>query len=58
MTFKYYHLCKRGIAGTHNLNIILQEALNPSNITIKYGGTVYRLNDKVMQIKTIMTKRL
>ena len=44
MTFKYCHLCKR-IAGTHNLNIILQEALT-LNITIKYGGTVYRLNDK------------
>jgi exodeoxyribonuclease V alpha subunit len=49
---------QRGIAGTHNLNIILQEALNPSKITIKYGGTVYRLNDKVMQIKNNYDKNV
>lgn len=58
----YYHvnpisdiqvLCpmQRGEVGVHNLNSVLQEALNRTDITIKYGGTVYRLHDKVMQIK-------
>ncbi|MCX7748142.1 MAG: ATP-dependent RecD-like DNA helicase [Clostridia bacterium] len=42
---------QRGEIGAHNLNVILQEALNQSPISIKYGGTQYRLNDKVMQIK-------
>ncbi|MDQ2087785.1 ATP-dependent RecD-like DNA helicase [Herbivorax sp. ANBcel31] len=49
---------QRGVTGAHNLNIILQEALNPSNVTIKYGGTVYRLNDKVMQIKNNYDKNV
>ncbi len=49
---------QRGVAGAHNLNIILQEALNPSDVTIKYGGTVYRLNDKVMQIKNNYDKNV
>jgi exodeoxyribonuclease V alpha subunit len=49
---------QRGEAGAHNLNTILQEALNPSDITVKYGGTVYRLNDKVMQIKNNYDKNV
>lgn len=49
---------QRGVAGAHNLNVVLQEALNPSNVTIKYGGTVYRLNDKVMQIKNNYDKNV
>ncbi len=42
---------QRGDAGAYNLNTVLQETLNPSGVFVKYGGTQYRLNDKVMQIK-------
>lgn len=37
--------------GSINLNQILQEELNPVGPSINYGSTVFRLNDKVMQIK-------
>lgn len=49
---------QRGEAGAQNMNSLLQEALNPSQVTIKYGGTVYRLNDKVMQIKNNYDKNV
>jgi exodeoxyribonuclease V alpha subunit len=49
---------QRGEAGAQNLNTVLQEALNPTDITVKYGGTVYRLNDKVMQIKNNYDKNV
>ncbi|OGO81501.1 MAG: recombinase RecD, partial [Clostridiales bacterium GWC2_40_7] len=42
---------QRGEAGAFNLNTVLQETLNPTDVFVKYGGTQYRLNDKVMQIK-------
>ena len=42
---------QRGEAGAFNLNTVLQETLNPADVFVKYGGTQYRLNDKVMQIK-------
>lgn len=41
----------RGDTGAHNLNTVLQETLNRSDVRLKYGGMEYRLNDKVMQIK-------
>lgn len=41
----------RGDTGTANLNLLLQDALNPGDVCIKYGGMQYRLGDKVMQIK-------
>ena len=37
--------------GSLNLNIVLQEALNPSGPSVTYGSTIFRLGDKVMQIK-------
>ena len=40
------------------MNAILQDALNPSDVTIKYGGTIYKLNDKVMQIKNNYDKNV
>ena len=49
---------QRGETGAVNLNIVLQEALNSSNITIKYGGTTYRHGDKVMQIKNNYDKNV
>lgn len=42
---------QRGETGAYNLNTVLQDTLNPSNVFVKYGGTQYRLHDKVMQIK-------
>ncbi|MFZ2446809.1 MAG: ATP-dependent RecD-like DNA helicase [Syntrophobacteraceae bacterium] len=41
----------RGIVGAHNLNVALQEALNPTGVTLDRGGRTYRVNDKVMQIR-------
>lgn len=49
---------QRGETGAINLNIVLQQALNQSNISIKYGGTLYRLGDKVMQIKNNYDKNV
>ena len=49
---------QRGEAGAYNLNAVLQDTLNPSDITIKYGGTTYRLKDKVMQIKNNYDKNV
>ena len=49
---------QRGETGAYNLNLVLQEALNPSVINIKYGGTIYRLKDKVMQIKNNYEKNV
>ncbi|KUO76343.1 MAG: recombinase RecD [Desulfosporosinus sp. BRH_c37] len=49
---------QRGETGAANLNVVLQEALNSSTISIKYGGTVYRLGDKIMQIKNNYDKNV
>lgn len=45
---------KKGPAGVRNLNVLLQEALNPpsdSKVQRTFGQTVYREGDKVMQVK-------
>lgn len=45
---------KKGIAGSINLNQQIQAIINPPNIAkteYTYGKTVFRLGDKVMQIK-------
>ena len=49
---------QRGAAGAQNMNTILQDVLNPSVITLKYGGMTYRQNDKVMQIKNNYDKNV
>ncbi len=49
---------QKGETGAFNLNTILQEALNPTEVCIKYGGTIYKLNDKVMQIKNNYDKNV
>ncbi len=41
----------RGEAGTTKLNERLQAALNPSGVSVKVGQRLYRLGDKVMQLK-------
>lgn len=42
---------RRGIIGTENLNLVLQEALNPKGSTLIRYGRSYRVGDKVMQIR-------
>jgi len=41
----------RGAVGTQRLNQALQEALNPQPESIDRGGRVFRLQDRVMQIR-------
>ncbi|RJX29191.1 MAG: ATP-dependent RecD-like DNA helicase [Dethiobacter sp.] len=49
---------QRGETGAQNLNLLLQESLNPTDVMLRYGGTVYRLQDKVMQIKNNYDKNV
>ena len=45
---------KKGAAGTAAINRELQYAMNPPDMLkaeYRYGNTVYRVGDKVMQIK-------
>ena len=49
---------QRGETGAQKLNMLLQESLNPSDVTINYGGTTYRQHDKVMQIKNNYDKNV
>lgn len=48
----------KGIVGTVNLNMRLQDALNPSKIEIARGDRSFRLNDKVMQTKNNYEKEV
>jgi exodeoxyribonuclease V alpha subunit len=41
----------KGEAGAANLNIRLQDALNPETSGLTRGGRLYKLGDKVMQIR-------
>jgi exodeoxyribonuclease V alpha subunit len=41
----------RGIVGVANLNSELQNLFNPDGKTVAGGGRLFRVNDKVMQIK-------
>lgn len=42
---------RKGVVGVNNLNKNLQKKLNPKNREIKVGDNIFRLKDKVMQIK-------
>lgn len=66
---RYYHVdplediqvltpMQRGECGAVNLNQVLQETMNPSNIFLRRGGTQYRLHDKVMQIRNDYDKEV
>ncbi len=66
---RYYHVdpmrdiqvltpMQRGVCGAANLNQVLQEAMNPSTVCLKRGGTQYRLGDKVMQIRNDYDKEV
>lgn len=49
---------QRGIAGATNLNLALQEALNPEGEGLRRSGVIFRKNDKVMQIKNNYDKEI
>ena len=40
---------QRGVVGAENLNLLLQQALNPSGPSLNRGGYTYRQGDRVMQ---------
>lgn len=42
---------QRGVVGASNLNMALQEALNPTSVCLTRGGYAYRRGDRVMQIR-------
>ena len=42
---------QRGVVGASNLNLTLQNALNPTSVCLNRGGYSYRKGDRVMQIR-------
>ncbi len=49
---------QKGACGAAALNIALQEALNPAGEGLRRGGFVFRINDKVMQIRNNYEKEV
>lgn len=49
---------KRGVIGTENINLILQEKLNPTPHPLFYMGKRFHLGDKVMQIRNNYDKEV
>ena len=49
---------QRGVVGAANLNIALQEALNPVGAGLRRSGMDFRVNDKVMQMKNNYDKEV
>lgn len=49
---------RRGIIGTENLNLLLQEQLNPRATPLFWGGKRFASGDKVMQIRNNYTKEV
>lgn len=49
---------QRGEAGATNLNLVLQEALNPQGEGLRRSGFVFRPGDRVMQIKNNYDKEI
>jgi exodeoxyribonuclease V alpha subunit len=48
----------KGVVGTENLNVKLQEALNPSKQELMRGERRFRLMDKVMQVRNNYDKEV
>jgi len=48
----------KGIVGTSNLNAELQKHLNPSNEELNSGGKIFKVRDKVMQIRNNYDKNV
>ena len=49
---------QRGVVGAANLNRLIQEAVNPTEMLLRRSGLTYRLNDRVMQIKNNYDKEV
>jgi exodeoxyribonuclease V alpha subunit len=49
---------QRGVVGATNLNLALQEALNPTGEGLRRSGSVFRAGDKVMQIRNNYDKEV
>ena len=49
---------QRGVVGSGNLNLVLQEALNPNQEGLSRGGYNYRKGDRVMQIRNNYDKEV
>ena len=49
---------QRGVVGAANLNIALQEAINPIKTGLNRGGYTYRKGDRVMQIRNNYDKNV
>jgi exodeoxyribonuclease V alpha subunit len=49
---------QRSVVGATNLNIILQEAINPEGDSLSRGGFKYRMGDRVMQIRNNYDKEV
>ena len=49
---------QRGVVGATNLNLVLQEAVNPQGEGLRRSGFVFRAGDKVMQIKNNYDKEI
>jgi exodeoxyribonuclease V alpha subunit len=49
---------QRGVIGAANLNLKLQEAINPGMVGLRRAGVQYRVNDKVMQIRNNYDKEV
>ena len=62
----YYHTrdiqvltpMQRGEVGAANLNMVLQEAVNPGGDGLRRGGVTYKARDKVMQIRNNYEKEV
>jgi len=48
----------RGAAGAENLNALLQQTANPTGRALRRAGIVFRVNDKVMQIRNNYEKEV
>ena len=42
---------RKNVLGTDNLNVELQKALNPTGDAVRRGGTLFRVGDRVMQLR-------
>lgn len=49
---------QRGVVGAANLNLSLQQALNPSGPSLGRGGYTYRQGDRVMQLRNNYDKEV
>lgn len=49
---------QRGVVGATNLNLALQEAINPTGEGLRRSGSIFRINDKVMQIRNNYDKEV